>query len=61
MTDCCEECGAEATRTIHGICLCDACDFGGPEDVEPAHWAVEVPSGLLDGDDETDASDAACA
>ena len=48
----CEECGAEATRTVHGICLCDSCEFGAEELAEPSHWAIEVPAGLLDGDED---------
>jgi hypothetical protein len=48
----CEECGVPATRTLHGIDLCDHCEIGGEEDCEPPHWANEVPSGLFD--DEAD-------
>ena len=50
----CEECGVPATRTVHGIDLCDTCQIGGDEPTEPAHWATEIPSGLLDGEDEFD-------
>jgi hypothetical protein len=52
MHDDCEECGAEATRTVHGICLCDSCELGGEEPNDLPHWATEIPSGLLDGEDE---------
>jgi hypothetical protein len=48
----CEDCGAPATRTIHGIDLCDVCEIGGVEDNDPPHWHNEVPSGLLDSDDD---------
>jgi hypothetical protein len=53
---CCEACGAIATRTVHGIDLCDDCEIGGDVDAEPeAHWLNEVPSGLLDDDDDGEA------
>lgn len=48
----CEECGVPATRTIHGIDLCDSCELGGEEHSEPPQWATEIPSGLLDGEDD---------
>lgn len=50
----CEECGVPATRTLHGIDLCDGCEIGGEEDPTPPHWNNEIPSGLLDGDGEFD-------
>jgi hypothetical protein len=55
MNDICEECGAIATRTVRGIMLCDDCEHGGDDANEPPHWAHEIPSGLLDGDDYADA------
>jgi hypothetical protein len=62
MIDDCEECGAEATRTVHGICLCDLCDFGGEPPEETPRWATEIPSGLLnDSDDTFEEIDAAVA
>lgn len=58
MNDCdCEECGIPATRTVRGIFLCDGCEPGGQEDDETPSWSHEVPSGLLNSD-EDDAVDA---
>lgn len=55
MNHICEECCvATATRTVHGIDLCDGCELGGELLAEPPHWATEIPSGLLDGEDDFD-------
>ncbi len=53
MIECdCEECGLPATRTLHGIFLCDDCEHGGAEPEDNPQWANEIPSGLLDDEDE---------
>lgn len=53
MDDFCEECGIPATRTVRGIFLCDGCELGGHDgEADPPHWSHEVPSGLLDGEDD---------
>lgn len=58
-TDCqCELCGVPATRSLNGVYFCDGCNsFDEDDEDAPAHWADEIPSGLLvDDDDEIDAA-----